>query len=164
MAAMALILFGLTASAGADGSQGKRGQRAQEGRPNSNARSYKIDDELTSRSNDTFSISKTKVIVELQPGQKLPAALAAYLRRNGDIKMLNGHALELPDRLIKQLSADPAVLRMHHDRAIAAFNYRTSLTVGTRVIQQTLGLTGAGVGVAVIDSGISYKNCDYVAN
>src|SRR5207248_10135212 len=37
----------------------------------------------------------------------------------------------------------------------AEFNYRTSLTVGTRAVQQTLGLSGAGVGVAVIDSGIT---------
>jgi len=31
----------------------------------------------------------------------------------------------------------------------------SSLTVGTKVVRDTLGLTGAGVGVAVIDSGIT---------
>ena len=139
MAAMALILFGLAPSAEASGISGKA-KRAQEGRPNSYAKNYKIDDELTERTKSSSSTRKTNVIVELVPGQKLPAALAAYLRRNGQIKMLNGAALELPDKLIKQLSANPSVFNIHYDRPIATFNYRTSLTVGTRAVQRDAGL------------------------
>ena len=47
------------------------------------------------------------------------------------------------------------VFDVHFNRPVRKHNYRTSLTVGARAVQQTLGLTGAGVGVAVIDSGIT---------
>ena len=43
----------------------------------------------------------------------------------------------------------------HLDRKLAKSNYRTILTTGARAVQTALGFTGAGVGVAVIDSGIS---------
>src|SRR5207248_568653 len=36
-----------------------------------------------------------------------------------------------------------------------AHNFRTSITVGARVVQNSMGLTGAGVGIAVLDSGIT---------
>ncbi len=44
---------------------------------------------------------------------------------------------------------------MHYDRPIKTHNYRTAVTVGARTVQDTLGYTGAGIGVAVIDSGIT---------
>ena len=42
---------------------------------------------------------------------------------------------------------------MHLDRPIKGHDYRTSVTVGARTVQDYLGYTGAGIGVAVIDSG-----------
>src|SRR5437763_388246 len=70
-----------------------------------------------------------------------------------------GFALELvvdvPDRLLRELAQHPSIYRVHYDRPTAKFNSRTSLTIGTRAIRETLGLTGAGVTVAVIDSGIA---------
>ena len=74
---------------------------------------------------------------------------------NGKLGIINGQVLDLPNRLLKQMSLHPSVFRVHFDRPAAKFNYRTSLTVGTKVVRDTLGLTGAGVGVAVIDSGIT---------
>ena len=49
----------------------------------------------------------------------------------------------------------PPTVQLHFDRPTKGTNYRTALTTGTRVVQQTLGLTGAGIGVAVIDSGVT---------
>src|SRR5205085_11817864 len=34
-------------------------------------------------------------------------------------------------------------------------NYRTGIAIGARAVQRGFGLTGAGVGVAIIDSGIT---------
>src|SRR5436190_627308 len=85
-------------------------------------------------------------------------------KRTVKLGIINGHVLELPDRLIRPLSQHPSVFRMHLDRPAAKFNYRTSLTVGTRAVRQTLGLTGAGVGVAVIDSGIATFHDDLTNN
>ena len=44
---------------------------------------------------------------------------------------------------------------MHFDRPIKSHNYRTAVTVGARAVQDTLGYTGAGIGVAIIDSGVT---------
>ena len=63
--------------------------------------------------------------------------------------------LDLPNGLVKQLAASPAVFRVHYDRPIATHNYRTAVTVGARTRAGVLGYTGAGIGVAVIDSGIT---------
>src|SRR4029077_9638912 len=57
--------------------------------------------------------------------------------------------------VLKQMAAHPSVFRIHYDRPIAAHNYRTSITVGARVVQDFMGLTGAGVGIAIIDSGVT---------
>ena len=132
----------------------RRGVAARVGRPNSLVKGYKVDAELTKRSKVNSS-AKTRVIVELQPGAQLPAAYKAYLRRNGKLGIINGQVLDLPNKLIAQMSQHPDVFRLHFDRPTKGSNYLTSLTTGTRVVQRTLGLTGAGIGVAVIDSGIA---------
>src|SRR4029077_7275520 len=44
---------------------------------------------------------------------------------------------------------------IHENRGIDHYNYRTAVTTGARAVNELMGLTGAGVGVAVIDSGIS---------
>src|SRR5262249_32514650 len=46
-------------------------------------------------------------------------------------------------------------VRLPSDRPIHAHNYRTSVTVGARTVQDYFGYTGAGIGVAVIDTGIA---------
>jgi serine protease AprX len=149
-----MLVVSLAPSAMAEGRHPGEGRKAAAGRPNSQVKAYRLDNELTFRAAKGTN-KTTRVIVELQPGAKLPPALAAYAKRNGKLGIINGHVVDLPNRLLNQMAADPAVLRMHFDRPAAKFNYRTSLTIGSKVVRDTLGLTGAGVGVAVIDSGIT---------
>ena len=40
------------------------------------------------------------------------------------------------------------------DRAVVGANERTGATVGATAVRQQLGYDGAGVGVAIIDSGV----------
>ncbi|HKB10262.1 MAG TPA: S8 family peptidase [Vicinamibacterales bacterium] len=94
------------------------------------------------------------MIVTLNPGAKLPAEFKRFTT-NRKLDLLNGEVLELPNSVLKQLAKHPDVFRVHYDRPISAHNYRTSVTVGARVVQDYMGLTGAGVGIAVIDSGIT---------
>src|SRR5471032_276233 len=141
----------------------KVAQKAKPGRPNSLVKGYKLDKELTRRST-TNALQTTRVIVELVSGAKLPAEYARYARRNGKLGIINSQVVDLPNGLLKKMSANPAVFRIHFDRPAAKFNYRTALTVGSRVVQETLGLTGAGVGVAVIDSGIASWHDDLTNN
>ncbi len=153
---LAAVLVVLTACATtAFAAPNGRPAKARPGRPNSLARSYKIDKELTARSARGNGASKTRLIVELQPGASVPAAYRAYMRRNGKLGIINGQVLELPNRLIAEMSRHPDVFRLHFDRPTQSDNYRTALTTGTRAVQQLLGVTGKGIGVAVIDSGIT---------
>jgi len=155
LAAAAMMGVALVPNATAEGLHGRAAGRSVPGRPNSRAAAYKLDTELETRATTNSQTRTTRVIVELVPGAKLPAQFAAFAKRDGKLGIINGQVVDLPDRLLRQMAQHPSVFRIHYDRPAATFNYRTSMTVGTRVVRQTLGLTGAGVGVAVIDSGIA---------
>ena len=71
------------------------------------------------------------------------------------LSIINGVVLDLPNGILKQLVRLPEVFRVHYNRPTSGFNYRTSVTVGASTVRATMGLDGAGIGVAVIDSGIT---------
>ena len=56
--------------------------------------------------------------------------------------------------------SNPRVTRVMHDRPTFATLERTGLTTGAALVRQQMGLTGKGVGVAVIDSGITNSHDD----
>src|SRR3954454_17653551 len=155
LAVAAVIVAGLAPTAMAAGRHAHEGRKAADGRPNSSVKQYRLDKELSMRAARGHATRKTKVVVELMPGAKLPQKYAQYAQRHGKLAIINGFAIELPDRLLAELSANPAVFRLHYDRPAGKFNYRTSLTVGSKAVRDTLGYTGAGIGVAIIDSGIA---------
>lgn len=149
-AAAIILSFALPGIAAAAG--GHRGAAAV----GANVRQYKLDDELTRRAAHVSS-GMTRVIVTLQPGAQLPTELKRFAHSN-KLGIINGHIVALPNRLLNELAANPSVFRIHYDRPTRGANYRTSLTVGARGVQQMLGYTGAGVGVAVIDSGVAFHD------
>jgi serine protease AprX len=158
----ALVLAGLVAFAvpvaakpGPGGKlwSSKAGQQHGSGRQQ---RFDKLDREMTSRSKRLLGTSK--VILTVKPGQEANAEkeikkLGGRIGRR--LKLVDGMAVELPNRVIKQISERSEVLSVHFDRPIAQHNSRTAVSVGARAAQQAWGYDGAGVGVAVIDSGIS---------
>jgi len=152
--ALLLTFIGFTANATADGRHARRAERAEPGQRGANVQGYKLDKELTERSKRN-PLQTTRVIVTLQPGAQLPAEFQRFARRHGKLGIINGQVADVPNSVLKHLSAHPSVFNIHYDRPIAKFNYRTSLTVGTRAVQEMLSLTGAGVTVAVLDSGIA---------
>jgi serine protease AprX len=121
----------------------------------SQVRQYKLDGELTRRADRLTGT--TRVIVTLQPGAELPLELKRF-SHSGKLGIINGHVVDLPNRLLRQFAALPSVFRIHYDRPTRGANYRTSLAVGARAVQQMLGFTGAGVGVAIVDSGIAFHD------
>src|SRR5207237_10858922 len=56
---------------------------------------------------------------------------------------------------MRAMSAHKDVFRISYNRPVRMHNYRTSVTVGAQAVRQSLGYTGAGVSVAVIDSGVA---------
>jgi serine protease AprX len=139
------------------GGDGRRVVRAAEpGRPNANAIHRKLDRTLVRRANDLLSqFGTSKVIVIFKPGYRMPKEFRGYARHDGELGIINGVALTVPNRLLTRLADHPAVAEFHLDRPLVKANYRTILTTGARAVQTALGYTGAGVGVAVIDSGIA---------
>ena len=117
-------------------------------------RESKLDSELTRRSQRNPR-EVTSVIVTLVPGATLPQDFKRFARAKGRLGIINGQVLDLPNNVLRQLEARPEIFRIHYDRPTAAHNFRTSVTTGARAVQQGLGFTGAGIGVAVIDSGIT---------
>jgi serine protease AprX len=71
------------------------------------------------------------------------------------LPILDARAARLPNSAVLTLAASALVERVALDRLILGFAERTSATVGADSVRQQLGYDGAGVGVAVIDSGIT---------
>jgi subtilisin family serine protease len=128
--------------------------RKRPGAPGFNVKNYKVDDAVTRRAAGGHPLVTTSVIVTLVPGAVLPPEFQKFARP-GKLDIINGHVLDLPIGVIARLAQHPNVFRIHDNRPIGAHNYRTSVTVGADVVRNTLGYTGAGIGVAVIDSGLT---------
>ena len=116
-------------------------------------RASKLDRELDRRSRRSPR-EVTSVIVTLVPGATLPQEYKRFARR-GRLGIINGEVLDLPNNVLRQLEARPETFRIHYNRPTSAHDFRSSIATGARAVQQGLGFTGAGVGVAVIDSGIT---------
>ncbi|MEX1127075.1 MAG: S8 family peptidase [Vicinamibacterales bacterium] len=98
----------------------------------------------------------SRVIVTLHGSADVSSEV---LRLGGNLgrrlSLINGQVVELPNGLLKQLARHPAVLRLDEDRATFSVMSRVAVLSGARAVQRTMGYDGAGVGVAVIDSGFT---------
>ncbi len=113
----------------------------------------KLDQELN---RVTDGVGDSDVIVEFNDDSdsftRIKAAGGIGGRRLGIIKARAGR---MPNVLLKRLADDPKVKRIHKDRETEAFLARTVAAIGAKNVHAQYGYNGAGVGVAVIDSGIT---------
>jgi serine protease AprX len=101
---------------------------------------------------------ETDVIVEFHDDKDKDGA--DRINNNGGragkrLRILKARAARVPNALLKRLADDSHVKRVHIDRDVQGDIARTVTTVGARNARVQYGYTGAGVGVAVIDSGIT---------
>jgi serine protease AprX len=100
-----------------------------------------------------------RVIVQIAAGHassevdSIVAALGGTIERELDI--IHAYVADIPARAISALSAHPLVVRVSHDRQVVGAMQRTAATIGAASIHDTFGYDGAGVGVAIIDSGVT---------
>ncbi|MDT5294196.1 MAG: serine protease AprX, partial [Acidobacteriota bacterium] len=104
-----------------------------------------------------------RIRVILQEGDGAGAALAALLRgrevkTRGRFDTLGTRVLELPAQLVERLSEQKGVRFVSLDRETISFGH-VSRTTGTDDVRTTVGtnvsgLDGAGIAIAVLDSGI----------
>jgi serine protease AprX len=150
-----LMVMVFARGAMAEGRHAAPGAAAVTNAPNAQARRGKLDRELTERVGLKPS-GQSRIIVTLQPGANLPEDLKRLATKSHrKLGIINGEVLTVPNSLLKYFESNPSVFKVDFDRPLVKSNFRTTLTIGARPVQSGLGLTGAGVGVAILDSGIA---------
>jgi serine protease AprX len=71
------------------------------------------------------------------------------------LDIINARVIELPNAAIEALADHPIIERISLDREVMSTMERTGATIGAAAVRQDLGVDGSGVGVAIIDSGIT---------
>jgi serine protease AprX len=118
----------------------------------------KLDKTLNGRATQP---GKSRVIVMLNSGWSADTQVKSLGGKLGrSLSLINGTVVELPNGMLRRLADYPGVSFIADDRPTGGEMNRVAVTVGARAVQQNYGLRGAGVGVAVIDSGISGWNND----
>jgi len=105
------------------------------------------------------SIGRSRVIVAAADAASLDYLTAVVLGVGGTpgrrLPIINALAATVPNTALAPLSNSGAVRRLSFDRPAAGAMERTGATIGAPYVRQELGLDGAGIGVAVIDSGVT---------
>ncbi|MEO7276353.1 MAG: hypothetical protein ABIX28_02520, partial [Vicinamibacterales bacterium] len=114
--------------------------------------SDKLDRTLRRRADRTPGTSR--VIVIMKPGAEPTDGKRFGAIFRARLEML-GSVLDLPNAQLTALAARPEVESIHEDRPVFAHNNRVAVTVGARTVQESMGFDGRGIGIAVIDSGVT---------
>ncbi len=100
---------------------------------------------------------KLRVLVRLRPGTS-PAALAAF-------ETERAAGLVVPVRLatdrLTRLAATPGVMVVEACRTLRAHLDRSLPRTGALTVQQQSGLTGVGVIIGVVDTGLDFRHLDF---
>ncbi len=78
--------------------------------------------------------------------------------RGRSLSIINGTVVTLPNSAIAALASHPRVKYLSPDREVRGVMERTGPNVGATTARQDFGLDGAGIGVAVIDSGAAWHD------
>lgn len=98
----------------------------------------------------------SKVIITLTPGFDAAGELLKIGGKPGKrLGLIRALAGELSNGQLKQFASHPGVASMHHDRETRGEMNRAAVVIGARAVEHQLKFDGAGVGVAVIDSGVT---------
>jgi serine protease AprX len=115
----------------------------------------KLDRKLNDRA-DRGGLGSSRVIVTLVPGAELgPEYLQYAAKRGRKLDLINGEVVELPNFMLRRLADNKKVASIVHDRKTGGEMNRAAIVSGARAVQTQLGYEGAGIGVAVLDSGVT---------
>ena len=102
---------------------------------------------------------ESTVIVRIADRNAARSAILAVGGKLGrSLPGISSQVATVPDAALAQLAESDAIEWISIDRIAVGATERTGATVGATQIRQQLGLDGAGIGVAVIDSGIAYHD------
>src|SRR5215217_7692815 len=115
----------------------------------------KLDRKLNDRDRNEKG-GTSRVIIQLKSGADVSGEVTKAGGKLGRrLGLVSGVVVELPNKMLRKLADNRAVDRIVWDRPLDAKMNRVAVTVGARAVQEAYGYTGAGVGVAVIDSGVT---------
>lgn len=112
----------------------------------------KLDKELNKRANDGGN-SQAIVIYKSGWDQAVVRSYGGKLGRQ--LNLIGAQVVDLPNGQLKKLADHPAVQSLHFDRPVTKAMSRVAASTGALSVRYFLGYTGAGVGVAVVDSGVT---------
>jgi serine protease AprX len=107
----------------------------------------------------TARSGRSQIVLRASDANGLAAATAMAgtlgARTIRELPLVTGVALDVPNAALSVLAASPLVDHLSTDRVVAGAMERTGGTVGAPVVRQELGVDGHGIGIALIDSGIT---------
>jgi serine protease AprX len=133
----------------------EEGPRKARKNPNASRKQHhaKLDKKLNEVAD---GVGDTNVIVEFNDDSDSSNRITANGGRAGrKLGIIRGRAARISNALLKRLANDPKVKRIHLDREVSGEIARTAATIGAKNVHAQYGYTGAGIGVAVIDSGVT---------
>ena len=120
----------------------------------------KLDRDLEQRAIVGSTLHKSTVIVTLEDGTDLPDNLRKY-SRFGRLNAVGAHVLDIPDSELPNIASLAQTLHVHPDALVHGLDFRTGITSGSFFVNHNVGVTGAGVTVAVLDSGLAKGHDDF---
>ncbi len=117
----------------------------------------KLDRALLARAHSSIGRgARSRVIIRTvdgRPASQLIEAVSGVAGRY--FPWLGGQVAIVPDAALDRLARRPEVAAISLDRTVRGTMERTTSSTGARWVTEHLGVTGAGVGVATIDSGVN---------
>jgi len=124
--------------------------RAQAGR----SASGKLDSPLRARAETGGGTSR--VIIETTDASETDRLIRSLHGTPGRrLGLLGSQVAEIPNAALEALASRPGVSAVRLDRPVQGTMERTAATIGAKWVRENLGFDGAGVGVAIIDSGVT---------
>jgi subtilisin family serine protease len=116
--------------------------------------SGKLDPTLRARALTARGTSR--VIIETTDGVAADRLIRSLKGKPGRrLGLLRGQVADIPNAALEALADRPDVRAVRLDRRVTGTMERTGATIGANWVRESLGLDGAGVGVAIIDSGVT---------
>jgi serine protease AprX len=114
----------------------------------------KLDAALRARARAAHGSSR--VIIETTDGAATDRLIRSFRGTPGRrLGLVRGQVADLPNSALEALASRPGIASIRLDRPVSGTMERTDATIGAKWVRDNLGLDGAGVGVAIIDSGVT---------
>jgi serine protease AprX len=146
----------LLAGAGRVGASARTDESAATTTTTTTAAESKLDRALLARVQSPSRGSRSRVIVRTTDGRPASQLIQAVNGIPGRyFPWLGGQVALVPDTAIERLARRAEISAISLDRAVRGTMDRTTTATGSKWVVEHLGVTGAGVGVATVDSGVN---------